>query len=83
MNYHLGDRVIVLDTLSYYWSCIGTVTKVEAAQITLQMDIDGKKILRSTCLELVSTSCRSCSGYRFETIPRKPVARLTHGLPAY
>jgi hypothetical protein len=52
-NYAVKDRVMVTDSLSYYWSCIGTVDRVEDSCVRLVMDIDGRKVRRSTCLEFV------------------------------
>jgi hypothetical protein len=50
MNYRIGDRVMVTDSLSYYWSCAGTVARVDDSEVHIIMDIDGQKIRRSTCV---------------------------------
>lgn len=58
MNYRLGDRVMVTDTLSYYWSCIGAVVKVEPECISIHMPISGDTIRRSRNIELIERGRR-------------------------
>lgn len=58
MNYHLGDRVIVTDVFSYYWSCVGTVVKVEPDCVSIHMPITGGTIRRSRDIELIERGRR-------------------------